>query len=44
MLETLFDLIGEWALNRAPRPVRIGCTVLLIVGAAGLLALVLWPR
>jgi len=43
--EALIGGLLEWATEFAPRPVRIGCTILLIVVALALLTLVLWaPR
>jgi hypothetical protein len=43
--EALFSGLLELGAEFAPRPVRIGCTILLVIVALGLLTLVLWvPR
>jgi hypothetical protein len=43
--EALLSGLLEWGAEFAPRPVRIGCTIVLIVIALALLTLVWWvPR
>jgi hypothetical protein len=41
MWDMIVTAIMDWCLSFAPRPIRIGCTVLLIAALVGLLAWVL---
>ena len=36
--------VVEWVFEKSPRPVRIGCIVLLSAVVLGILVLVLWPH
>jgi hypothetical protein len=40
----LVELVTDWAVYRAPKALRIGCTLLLLLMAAALIAFALWPR
>jgi hypothetical protein len=41
-LELVFEVLAQWCLHHAPKPIRVGCTVLLIALVIGLLGLALW--